>query len=86
MAEREHAKDILSMIKDYLEKHPKANFVILNAFCDLNVPQMIYKLKLSNVIMINLFVIANDRRFREIMANNISISKKGNFDWFLHNH
>ena len=30
----------------------------------MNVPQMIYKLKMSNVIMINLYVIANDRRFR----------------------
>lgn len=46
---------------------------------------MIYRLKLSNVIMINLFVIANDRRFREIMSNNISVTTQ-NFDWFLHNH
>ena len=56
----------------------------MNAFCDLNVPQMIYRLKLSNVIMINLFVIANDRRFREIMSNNISVTKHGNYDWFTH--
>ena len=46
---------------------------------------MIYRLKLSNVIMINLFVIANDRRFREIMSNNISVTTE-NFDWFVHNH
>lgn len=46
---------------------------------------MIYKLKMSNVIMINLYVIANDRRFREIMANNIEVTSD-NFDWFVHNH
>lgn len=51
----------------------------------MNVPQMIYKLKMSNVIMINLYVIANDRRFREIMANNIEVTSD-NFDWFVHNH
>lgn len=87
VAEREHAKEVLSLIKGYIERHPRANFVILNTFCDLDVPQMIYRLKLSNVIMINLFVIANDRRFREIMANNISVTKQhDSFDWFLHNH
>lgn len=51
----------------------------------MSVPNMIYKFKLSNVIMINLFVIANDKRFREIMTNNISATTE-NFDWFLHNH
>jgi len=30
----------------------------------MSVPNMIYKFKLSNVIMINLFVIANDKRFK----------------------
>lgn len=51
----------------------------------MTVPNMIYKYHLSNVIMINLFVIANDKRFREIMTNNISATTD-NFDWFLHNH
>lgn len=64
VAEKEFAKDILSQIKNYIQQNSQVTFILLNAFCDLNVPQMIYRLKLSNVIMINLFVIANDRRFR----------------------
>ena len=59
-------------IKNFLASNPKTTFILLNAFCDLTVPNMIYKFHLSNVIMINLFVIANDKRFREIMTNNIS--------------
>jgi len=38
----------------------------------MSVPNVIYRLKLSNVILINLYVIANDKRFREIMTNNIA--------------
>jgi len=51
----------------------------------MSVPNLIYRLKLSNVIMVNLFVIANDKRFREIMTNNIAASTES-FDWFVHNH
>jgi len=51
----------------------------------MSVPNMIYRLHLSNVIMINLFVIANDKRFREIMTNNVSATTDS-FDWFVHNH
>lgn len=64
VAEKEFAKGILSQIKNYIKENSQVTFILLNAFCDLNVPQMIYRLKLSNVIMINLFVIANDKRFR----------------------
>jgi hypothetical protein len=49
----------------------------------MSVPGIIYKLRLSNVILINLFVMANDRRFKEVMTNNIG-SNDG-FDWFVHN-
>jgi hypothetical protein len=75
----------LGEIKDYVAHHPKSTIIILNAFCEISVPSVIYKLKLSNVIMINLFVIANDKRFREIMTNNIAANTE-NFDWFVHNH
>lgn len=85
VAEKEFARVVLSQIKTYIEEHPTTTFIILNAFCDMTVPQMIYRLKMSNIIMINLFVIANDRRFKEIMANNIEVTSD-NFDWFVHNH
>ncbi len=49
----------------------------------MSVPSIIYRLRLSNVILINLFVIANDKRFKEVMANNIG-SNDG-FDWFVSN-
>lgn len=75
---------VLSQIKSYIGQHPTTTFIILNTFCDMTVPQMIYRLKMSNIIMINLFVIANDRRFKEIMANNIEVTSD-NFDWFVHN-
>ena len=45
---------------------------------------MIYRLRLSNVIMINLFIMANERRFREIMSNNISVTTD-NYSWFTRN-
>jgi hypothetical protein len=51
----------------------------------MSVPNLIYRLKLSNVIMVNLFVIANDKRFREIMTNNIAATTES-FDWFVNNH
>ena len=64
VAELDYSKTILTRIKNYLEHHPNTTFVILNAFCDMSVPNMIYRFHLSNVIMVNLFVIANDRRFK----------------------
>lgn len=51
----------------------------------MSVPNIIYRLKLSNVILINLYVIANDKRFREIMTNNIAATTES-FEWFVHNH
>ena len=84
VALRQYSKDILTEIKTYIQKNPRSTFIILNAFCDMTFPQMIYRLKMSNVIMINLFVIANDRRFRQIMSNNIQVTSD-NFDWFVHN-
>jgi hypothetical protein len=72
VAEIEYSRNVLTKIKNFLASNPKTTFILLNAFCDLTVPNMIYKFHLSNVIMINLFVIANDKRFREIMTNNIS--------------
>jgi hypothetical protein len=50
----------------------------------MSVPSIIYRLRLSNVILINLFVMANDRRFKEVMASNIR-SNDGGFDWFMNN-
>lgn len=85
VAELDYSKKILNELKKHLEAHPETTFVILNAFCDMSVPNMIYRFRLSNVIMVNLFVIANDRRFREAMSNNIS-AKADDFQWFIHNH
>ena len=51
----------------------------------MSVPNVIYRLRLSNVILINLYVIANDKRFREIMTNNIAATTES-FEWFVHNH
>lgn len=48
----------------------------MTIFCDMSFPRLIYKLGLSNVILINLFIIANDRRFREAMDNNIFINER----------
>lgn len=81
----EYSRIFLSEIKDYVSNHPKTTIIILNAFCEMSVPNVIYKLKLSNVIMVNLFVIANDKRFREIMTNNVAANTES-FDWFVHNH
>ncbi len=50
----------------------------------MKTPRHLYKLRVSNVVMINLFVIANDKRFKEIMSNNIQ-SFTDNFDWFSKN-
>ncbi len=85
VAELAYSDHVLGLVKAYLKTNSKTTFIILNAFCDMSVPNMIYKFRLSNVIMINLFVIANDKRFREIMTNNISATTE-NFDWFVHNH
>lgn len=48
----------------------------MTIFCDMNFPRIIYKLGYPNVILINLFIIANDRRFREAMDNNIMSSER----------
>jgi len=64
VALKDYSKDILTQIKAYIENNPKTTFIIINTFCDMTFPQMIYRLKMSNVIMINLFVIANDKRFK----------------------
>jgi SepF-like predicted cell division protein (DUF552 family) len=85
VAELEYARIALEEIKDYVESHSKTTIILLNAFCEMSVPNVIYKLKLSNVIMVNLFVIANDKRFREIMTNNVAATTES-FDWFVHNH
>lgn len=44
---------------------------------------MIYRLRMSNVILINLFVIANERRFKENMINNVG--SNAGFQWFVNN-
>lgn len=49
----------------------------------MSVPSIIYRLRLSNVILINLFVMANDRRFKEIMTNNIGLNE--GFEYFVNN-
>lgn len=54
----------------------------MTIFCDMNFPRLIYKLSLSNVILINLFVIANDRRFRKAMENNIFTTERRE-NWIL---
>lgn len=84
MAEMESARAALKEIKHYVDSNPASTVIILNPFCEMSVPSVIYKLKLSNVILINLFVIANDKRFREIMTNNIGAID--GFDWFVRNY
>jgi hypothetical protein len=70
------------MIKKQKEKNPNCVHIILTTFCDMNFPRIIYKLGYSNVILINLFIIANDRRFREIMEDNVHPNEfKSN--WFI---
>ena len=85
VAELEYSRIFLGEIKDFIERNPKTTVVILNAFCEMSVPNVIYKLKMSNVILVNLFVMANDKRFREIMMNNLA-ANTDSFDWFVHNH
>ncbi|XP_031472708.1 uncharacterized protein LOC116245181 [Nymphaea colorata] len=85
VAEVEYARIFLEQVHHYLKSHPGTTIIILNAFCEMSVPNLIYRLKLSNVIMVNLFVIANDKRFREIMTNNIAANTES-FEWFVHNH
>lgn len=72
VAEVEYAKIFLEQVKHFINTHPGTTIIMLNAFCEMSVPNLIYRLKLSNVIMVNLFVIANDKRFREIMTNNVA--------------
>jgi hypothetical protein len=84
VAESEESKIFLKQVKIYVNKNPKQTFIIINAFCDMKTPRHLYKLRVSNVVMINLFVIANDKRFKEIMSNNIQ-SFTDNFDWFSKN-
>jgi hypothetical protein len=84
VAELDSAKVALREIKQYVSDHPKSTVIILNPFCEMSVPSVIYRLRLSNVILINLFVIVNDKRFKEIMTNNIGASD--GFEWFVRNH
>lgn len=85
VAEVEYARIFLEQVHLYLKSHPGTTIIILNAFCEMSVPNLIYRLRLSNVILVNLFVIANDKRFREIMTNNIAATTES-FEWFVHNH
>jgi len=48
-------------------KDKNTTFVILTLFCDMKFPSLIYRIGQNNVILINLFVIANTIRFRESM-------------------
>jgi hypothetical protein len=48
----------------------------------MNFPRLIYKLACPNVILINLFIIANDRRFREAMENNITSTERRD-NWLI---
>jgi len=59
IAEMDTASVALKEIKQYVDDNPKSTVIILNPFCEMSVPSVIYKLRLSNVILINLFVIAN---------------------------
>ena len=54
----------------------------MTIFSDMNFPRIIYKLGYPNVILINLFIIANDRRFREAMDNNIMPSERRD-NWLI---
>jgi hypothetical protein len=69
-----NAENILSMIKRQKQQDSNSVHIIVTIFCDMNFPRIIYKLGYPNVILINLFIIANDRRFREAMDNNIMCS------------
>jgi len=64
------------LIKKQKEENPNSVHIILTIFCDMSFPRIIYRLGFSNVILINLFIIANDRRFREALSNNISMVER----------
>ncbi len=66
-----NSESLLSMVKKQKKEDPNSVHIIMTIFCDMNFPRIIYKLGYPNVILINLFIIANDRRFREAMDNNI---------------
>lgn len=84
MAENEFFRGVLNEIKTYICQNPNSTVIILNAFCEMSVPSAIYRLRLSNVILINLFVIANERRFKENLNNNIGATSDS-FEWFVYN-
>lgn len=71
-----NAESLLAMIKKQKREDPNSVHIIMTIFCDMNFPRIIYKLGYPNVILINLFIIANDRRFREAMDNNIMSSER----------
>ncbi len=77
-----NADAMLNMIKSQKKKDPNSVHIILTIFCDMNFPRIIYKLGYPNVILINLFIIANDRRFREAMDNNIMSSERRD-NWLI---
>jgi hypothetical protein len=84
VAERGSFRDVLNEIKTYVGLNPDSTVIILNIFCEMNVPSYFYRQSLSNVILINLFVIANERRFRENLNNNVG-ALNDDFGWFTHN-
>lgn len=80
VANSSHAERLLKMIKKQKEANPNTVHIIVTIFCDMNFPRLIYKTGEPNLVFINLFIIANDRRFKEAMDNNImSVEEKK--DW-----
>ena len=66
--------------------------IIVNLFCDMMYPNKIYESDIEGLMFINLFLIANKKRFTDILsANNLSINKnKEEYrrhprEWLLHN-
>lgn len=57
-------KEVAQFIKEERAKDENTAFVILTIFCELRFPTLIYKLGINNVILINLFVISNNFRFK----------------------
>lgn len=66
-----NAERLIKMTKKQKEANPNTVHIIVTIFCDMNFPRLIYKSGEPNLIFINLFIIANDKRFKKVMDNNI---------------
>lgn len=74
----------LGRIKRYMEKNPQVEVVFLNIFGDMEFPSMIYRLEMKATILINLFLVTNEKRFSEIMIGNAQFTDHS-FSWLISN-